>query len=439
MEEIESISRQIRELSRQGQPLALNNRSGHSNTTRGKSYKKSCKKLDFGPFNRILHIDPERRIATVEPRVTMEALIVATTPFGLIPAVTPEFRGITVGGAIMGGALESGSHHFGTFNEICSTYEVLLGDGTLIRASARENPEIFYALAGSYGAFGILAKIEINLIPSKEFVHLKYRFGSPREVLSNFSKTSTFLDGIVFSGERAVSIEGNLVDKSDLPLFSQKFSSPWYYQHVRSLSDEYEEIMPLKDYLFRYDSGAFWMGAYLFRNPYSFTRKPLLGPGRLPRMLFHPLLTSKGLWKLLHKMEKWTQNRFVIQDFCIPENQAPDFLQRAIENPGVFPIWLCPLKATQTGQLFSPHYHSEASRLINIGIYGRPSLPIPVHEATRELERRAAEVQGRKALYSISTYTEQEFWQIYSKRNYDSLREKTKANGVWQEITEKVL
>ena len=88
--------------------ISLQYHSSNSYTTRTKSYKQKCYSLDCGPLNDVIQIDPQRRIAIVEPRVTMEELLHATLPYGLTVPIIPEIKGITVGGAIMGMAGESG-------------------------------------------------------------------------------------------------------------------------------------------------------------------------------------------------------------------------------------------------------------------------------------------------------------------------------------------
>ena len=109
---VTKIQQQLRTLLEQkkGSPISLNYSSNHTNTTRSRSYKSGCPQLDMSELNSIIQIDREKRIAIVEPRVTMERLVRATLAHGLIPPVVPEFKEITVGGAIMGGAGESGSH-----------------------------------------------------------------------------------------------------------------------------------------------------------------------------------------------------------------------------------------------------------------------------------------------------------------------------------------
>lgn len=465
--------------------ISLQYHSSKSFTTRTKSYKQKCYSLDCESLNDVIQIDPHKQIAIVEPRVTMEELIHATLPYKLTVPVIPEFKGITVGGAIMGMAGESGSHRWGCFNDACTAFEILLGDGSLLRATPYENPDVFYGIAGSYGSLGLIVSAEIQLIPIKDFVHLRYTiFSNPIEAaqtlkrLSSVAGSPDFLDGIVFAKDLAVVIEGNFQSKENiskkLPTFSlDPVYSQYYYQHVKEIvlksgSNSYEELMTHEDYFFRYDRCAFWMGTYLFHLPFL-TR--FIGEGILKvsksnqewfneaeiqkfqiskshniffRTLLYPFMTSKFLGKLLHqaRTEKLIKNRFIIQDFCIPEINASQFLSEVIQDPAVFPMWLLPIKGTNHPQIFAPHLltnEKQENLFINIGIYGLPSYSAPIEQITRTLEQKTKMYGGRKVLYSHSYYTQDEFWSIYSHGEYMALREKTCAKGVFQEITEKVL
>jgi hypothetical protein len=74
--------------------------------------------LSVNSLTRVLSIQVEHDDfvvpnVTVQARCTFEALVQATLPYGYIPAVVPEFVTITVGGAIVGAALESSSFRHG--------------------------------------------------------------------------------------------------------------------------------------------------------------------------------------------------------------------------------------------------------------------------------------------------------------------------------------
>ncbi|MBA3602081.1 MAG: FAD-binding oxidoreductase [Parachlamydiaceae bacterium] len=474
-------------------PISLRYDSNGSYTTRTKSYKKGCFELNCSSLNRVIEVDLERRVAIAEPRVSMEALIQATLPYGLTPAVIPELKGITVGGAIVGMAAESASHRWGTFNDTCSALEFLTANGNLMRVTPTENPDLFYGFAGSYGSLGALVLAEIKLIPANECVHLRYTiFPNPSQCVaalllrSRAENAPDFLDGIILNKKLAVMIEGNLASKSsvstNIPHFSTRpLNSQFYYQHVQQIAEGnskgfFEEVMSHRDYYFRYDLGAFWIGAYIFHLPLlrglivegilnwsspkydGFTESEVRRFHNIPdqngiyRALFRPITNCKNLCKMLHKSEKWVKSRFMIQDYCIPGNKAYSFLEQILDDPGIYPMWLLPIKGTKSPQIFAPHLlpdsdkeekkaseKEENSHFINFGLYGIPNYSGPVEQITRKLEQTIRLLGGKKVLYSHSYYSREEFWEIYSHASYKALREKTGAEGFWHDIVDKVL
>lgn len=67
-------------------------------------------------------------------------------PEGWTLAVTPELDDLTVGGLIAGFGVESSSHKFGLFQYICLSFEIVMADGSLVKCSKDENPELFYSI-----------------------------------------------------------------------------------------------------------------------------------------------------------------------------------------------------------------------------------------------------------------------------------------------------
>ena len=127
-------------------------------------YKSKWAKIDLNDFNHILEVDTERKIVRCEPLCSMGMLTATLIPKGWTLAVTPELDDLTVGGLIMGFGIETSSHKYGLFQHICKALEVVLPDGSFIRATATENPEIFNALPWSHGTLGFLVAAEIEVI-----------------------------------------------------------------------------------------------------------------------------------------------------------------------------------------------------------------------------------------------------------------------------------
>ena len=433
-----------------------------SNVTRATKYKEKAKRLDISHFDRLLDVDVHKMQALVEPRMSMQKLIKELVKHGVMPHTLPEFKGITVGGAINGCGGESSSYKVGLFHDNCDEYELLLGSGDKLEANRSTHNDLFEAIHGSYGSLALITSAKIRLTEAKPYVHLHYtRFSDPFEALKHIRQhnQADFLEGIIFSETHAVVIEGYL-EKTELS--SKKPNASWYYQHAKTRKSGDTESIELVEYLFRYDKGAFWMGAYLLRPKILFDfltqgalkivseKEPWLNnsqrasyakvvdPGFLVRIASSPLAGSQSLYKLLHKAETWVSGRFIVQDFTLPASTVDAFTKHLFAKCPIYPLWICPVKKAPKGQIFAPNA-LEDEMCINIGVYGIPNSEQPVMELLPELEKKTEELQGRKWLYANSCYSKEDFWRIYPREQYDALRKKYLAEGAFFDIDEKVI
>ncbi len=396
--------------------------------------------VDISQLNEIIEINPIGQYAIVEPNVTFDRLISQTLKVGLIPAVVPELPGITCGGAVIGGAGESSSYKAGLFDDNCLEYEIVLGNGCVITASASHNSDIFYSLPWSYGTLGLLSLIKIKLIPSRPYVHVNYRsFDTYTEAIAFIehacrSGEHTFIDGIVYSKAKTVVMLGNLSDKILLPM--QTFSrpdDPWFYEHAREVikhTAHYEELIPITDYLFRYNRNGFWMGKVFF----EFLHIPYT---KLTRKLFSPYLNARALFDAVQKLN--LSRSFFIHDYVTDFDAAADLISYADSVVGIDPIWLCPIKTFHAKEKISPTNVSREGIVPDIGIYGRSKKYIADKNGTNnKIERYATENKSMKVLYSEVFYPEDEFWSIYDKTAYDAIRRKYHAESVFPDLWNKV-
>ncbi|HCX88071.1 MAG TPA: FAD-linked oxidase, partial [Gammaproteobacteria bacterium] len=108
--------------------------------------------LDVSGFQHVLSVDSETRIIETEGMVTYEALTDAALTHSLMPAVVPQLKSITIGGAVGGIGIESSSFRFGLPHETVLEMDVLLGSGEIICCTPdNEHRDLFYGLANSYG------------------------------------------------------------------------------------------------------------------------------------------------------------------------------------------------------------------------------------------------------------------------------------------------
>ena len=449
--------------------VALSQRGKRSNTVRSKPY--SRERLPIDCLNRVLDVDVDARMAFVEPRVTMEELVAATLPHGLVPAVVPEFKSITVGGAINGAALESSSHRHGQFNDCCVAYHLVLGDGARLRVTPKSNSDLFYGISGSYGSLAVLVAAEVALVPALPWVAVTYsRFTSVQKAVAAMvaehqrSGGAEFIEAIAYGPQDVVVITGEPVASAEgLPTVSfQQWWSQWFYQHVREGGHQREAIA-LHHYLFRADRAAFWMGGYALHTPLLLRYimelvgwcphwlERLLMPSNssrycrikrasfLFRFLYGWIMSSERLYRCLHNdTEQWFADHFVIQDYYIPQKEVVLFCHEVFTRSGIRPLWLCPIKPTRTPQLFSPHY-SDADLLVDVGVYGLPERAIPGSAVAAELDDLANTVAGKKMFYAHSYYSLEAFWSLYDRDSYQQLRQRYFAEGHFHPITDKVL
>jgi FAD binding domain/Berberine and berberine like len=119
--------------------------------------------IDLSPLKAI-QVDPVRRIAWVQPGVLWSELDAATQEHGL--AVT---GGRVSSTGVAGFTLGSGSgwleRKIGLAADNLRAARVLTADGHVVAASASENADLFWALRGGGGNFGIVLELEFALRP----------------------------------------------------------------------------------------------------------------------------------------------------------------------------------------------------------------------------------------------------------------------------------
>lgn len=140
--------------------LPLSIRSGGHNVA-GFSVNDGGVVLDLSPM-RGVRVDPARAVAHVGGGATWADVDHAAWPFGLVtPGGVISTTGVA--GLGLGGGFGHLSRRFGLVVDNMRTVDIVTADGELVHASADEHPDLFWAIRGGGGNFGIVTHLELAM------------------------------------------------------------------------------------------------------------------------------------------------------------------------------------------------------------------------------------------------------------------------------------
>jgi FAD/FMN-containing dehydrogenase len=373
--------------------------------------------------------------------VTYEDLTAACLRQGVMPAVVPQLKTITLGGAVAGVGIESSSHRQGLVHDTVLELDVLLGDGRVVTCTREnEHADLFFGFPNSYGTLGYALRVKARTVPVRPYVriaHLDY-FDARLYFLELEKRLASggadFVDGTLFAPDKMFITFGHFVDKA--PYVSDYTFERIYYRSIPARHDDY---LTVHDYLWRWDTDWFWCSKNVLAQN-RFVRKYLYGKKRLGSRQYTKIMRWNSRLGATRKIERilGLHSESVIQDVDIPIARAAEFVNFYAREIGLWPVWVCPIGPAPAGGRFTL-YPMREGWYVNFGFWDvkRTREPHPPGHFNRMIEQKVVELGGIKSLYSDSYFPREEFERLYGGEAYQRLKAKYDPENAFPGLYEK--
>jgi FAD/FMN-containing dehydrogenase len=392
-------------------------------------------------FRDVLAVDAAAGTLDAEGMVTYEDLVDACLERGVMPAVVPQLKTITLGGALAGVGIEASSHRYGLVHDTALELEVLLGDGRIVTCTPKnEYADLFFGFPNSYGTLGYALRVKAKAVPVQPYVRIEHLpFTDAERFFAALGERlragdADFVDGTVFSPQRMFLTLGRFAA-------SAPYTSDYTYERIyyRSIAARREDFLTARDFIWRWDTDWFWCSKNLLaQNP--LVRRLAYGRKRLGSRTYTKIMRWNSRVGLTKKLERLAglHSESVIQDVDIPLERAAEFLAFYAREINLWPQWTCPIGPTPHSGAFAL-YPMRPGWYVNFGFWDvkRTREAHPRGHFNRLIEEKVAELGGIKSLYSESFFPEDEFRRIYGGEAYAALKRKYDPQGAFPGLYEK--
>ncbi|GAA0267821.1 FAD-binding oxidoreductase [Actinomadura nitritigenes] len=131
--------------------------------------------IDLGRLSDVRIMDKDRHLVRIGGGATWGQVSAALAPHGLAIS-SGDTRSVGVGGLTLTGGIGWKVRKYGLALDNVVAAEMVTAGGQAVRASARENPELFWAIRGGGGNFGIVTAFEFAAHPTTDVFHGKITF-----------------------------------------------------------------------------------------------------------------------------------------------------------------------------------------------------------------------------------------------------------------------
>ncbi|MFI9574113.1 FAD-binding oxidoreductase [Microbispora rosea] len=123
--------------------------------------------IDLSGLAKVEVVDKERHLVRIGGGATWGQVAAALAPHGLAIS-SGDTRSVGVGGLTLGGGIGWKVRKHGLALDSVVAAEVVTADGQVVRAGAEENPELFWAIRGGGGNFGVVTAFTFAAHPTTD-------------------------------------------------------------------------------------------------------------------------------------------------------------------------------------------------------------------------------------------------------------------------------
>ena len=142
--------------------------AGARHSMGGQSMHPDALVLDMLHYDRVLSLDVEKKLATVQSGVTWRELQEYLNPEGLAVMVMQGPNLFTVGGSMSVNA-HGWDLRNGPLASTVESFRILTADGMVRNCSRTENPELFRVVLGGYGLFGVILDATLHVTTNNAY------------------------------------------------------------------------------------------------------------------------------------------------------------------------------------------------------------------------------------------------------------------------------
>jgi D-arabinono-1,4-lactone oxidase len=223
--------------------------------------------VNLDDFNRILNVDSETGLVTVEAGIRLSELGTQLEKHGLTLTNLGSIDSQSIAGVIATGTHGSSLRH-GLLSECIESLGLVLANGQLVRCSPTNNPDLFRAALVSLGALGIVVEVTFRATPTFNIAWRQERYTLSR-VLNDWTKglwtSHEFVRVWWLPYEKSAIVWR--AEKTDLPLrapprdFYGDSLGYHIYHNLLALSSYIPRILPWVEWFVFGMQYGFWPGS----------------------------------------------------------------------------------------------------------------------------------------------------------------------------------